>query len=351
VTTKNIKFGKVSIVLFLTVLIWVWSDLAQDERLNLPDVVLEVARSTNQTLWVAFVPEGKDPGLKTSVPLDSVVLKGPARTVAEVSRLRNRGALDLSLFLVPEQEGMTRTDTRTLDVLEFLKRSEEIRRLGLTVEACEPKRLTVRVQELVKMSAAVECVGLEPSLQVKTLTPNTVDVFVPEYEAGVRTATIRLTPEEQNRAKSAPVETTAYLELAPGQRWPVPTKVKVLLAPAEKTLIEDRVPAVLNFCFSQNTQGRYRVILEDDDPTKLAAVLVRATEEARVAYANQRAPHMLLYIRDEDRQAIEPVIEREVVFNFPQEHVRANEIYANQLPPKVRFRLEPIADKSIEPTP
>lgn len=350
-TVKNIKFGKVSIVVFLTILIWVWADLAQDERLILSDVVVEVAKSSNPALWVSFVDEQKEPNLQTSVTLDSVVLKGPASRVAEVQRRRNKGALDMSLFLMADRAGMTKTDVHVLDVMEFLRQSDEIRRLGLAVEDCLPKRLTVRVQELVKMSVAVECAGLDPSVQFK-IQPDTVEAYVPEEGAGARRATVRLLPDEQNRAKNVPVEKTPYIELVPGgQRRDVSTNVKVTLAPAENSLIDDRVPAVLNFCFSQNIQGKYRVVLsDDDDPTKRAAVMVQATSQARDLYA-KTGPQMILYIRDEDRQPTEPLITREVVFNFPQESVRAGEIRANQPAPTVRFRLEPIAEKNVNSGP
>lgn len=350
-TIKNIKFGKVSIVVFLTILIWVWADLAQDERLILSDVVVEVAKSSNPALWVSFVDDQKEPNLQTSVTLDSVVLKGPASRVAEVQRLRNTGSLDMSLFLMADREGMTKPDVHVLDVMGFLRQNDEIRRLGLAVEDCKPQRLTVRVQELVKMSVAVECAGLDSSsVQVK-IQPDTVEAYVPKEEAGVRTATVRLLPDELNRAKNVPVEKTPYIELVPGQRRDLSTTVKVTLAPAEKSLLDSRVPAVLNFCFSQNTQGKYRVILEDDDPTKLAAVMVQATQAACDAYAKQTAPQLLLYIRDEDRQSPEPVITREVVFNFPQVSVQAGEIRANQPQPTVRFRLEPIAEKNAGSSP
>jgi hypothetical protein len=60
VTFKKIKFGKIAIVVFLTVLIWVWADLARDEQLPLPDVVVEVAKSSNPELWVSFVAEREE---------------------------------------------------------------------------------------------------------------------------------------------------------------------------------------------------------------------------------------------------------------------------------------------------
>jgi hypothetical protein len=341
VTFKKIKFGKIAIVVFLTFLIWVWADLARDEPLDLPDVIVEVAKSSNPALWVSFVAEREEPALRTSVTLASVVLKGPARKVAAVKLLRNKGTLDLNLFLSPEREGMTKADIHPLDVLDFLKRSDELRQLGLTVIDCEPKRLTLRVQELVKMPVAVECAGLDPSVQV-SLQPETVEAYVPKDEGGVRKATVRLTSEEQNRAKNEPVEKTPYVELAPGQRRDIPAKIKVALAPAQNALTSARVPAALGLCFSQNMQGKFRVVLENDQ-TELAAVMIRATTLAQQAYA--QAPYqIILYIQDADRQATELPIQRPVVFNFPDEYVQKGEIEADQKPPTARFTLRPIVE-------
>jgi len=342
VTFKKIKFGKISIVVFLTALIWVWADLARDEPLDLPDVVVEVAKSSNPALWVSFVAEGEEPALRTSVTLTSVVLKGPARKVAAVKLLRNKGTLDLNLFLSPEREGMTKADIHPLDVLDFLKRSDELRQLGLTVIDCEPKRLTLRVQELVKTSVAVDCAGLDPSVQVKSLQPEMVEAYVPKDEADVRKAMVRLSPEEQNRAKNEPVAKTPYIELAPGQRRDVSAKVMIALAPAQNVLVSARVPAALGVCFSQNMQGKFRVVLENDQ-TELAAVLIRATTLAQQAYA--QAPYqIILYVQDADRQATELPIQRPVVFNFPDEYVQKGEIEADQKPPTARFTLQQIVE-------
>jgi hypothetical protein len=341
VTFKKIKFGKIAIVVFLTALIWVWADLARDEQLDLPDVVVEVAKSSNPELWVSFVADREEPALRASVTLKSVVLKGPARRVAGVKLQRNQGILDLNLFLSPEREGMTKAEVRrTLDVLSFLRRSDEIRQLGLTVIDCEPKQLTLRVQELVKMSVAVECAGLDSSLQVN-VQPETVEAYVPKEEAGVRRATVRLSPEEQNRAKNEPVEKIPYVELAPGQRRDVSAKVKVTLAPAQNALLNDWVPATVGLCFSQNMQGKYRVVLEND-PTEWARVMIRATPEAKQAYA-QMLYQMILFIQDADRQATEP-IQRPVVFNFPLDYVQKGQIEAYQKPPTARFTLQQIVE-------
>jgi hypothetical protein len=157
-----------------------------------------------------------------------------------------------------------------------------------------------------------------------------------------------LSPDEQNRAKNEPVEKTPYVELAPGQRRDVPAKIKVALAPAQNALTSARVPAAVGLCFSQNMQGKFRVVLENDQ-TELAAVMIRATTLAQQAYA--QAPYqIILYIQDADRQATEP-IQRQVVFNFPDEYVQKDEIKADQTPPTARFTLRPIVEANVESGP
>jgi hypothetical protein len=154
-----------------------------------------------------------------------------------------------------------------------------------------------------------------------------------------------LNAEEQNRAKTAAVEKTPYIELVPGgQRREILGSVKITLAPAQNALISDQVNTVVDFCFNQNMQGRYRVILKNDPTdTSLSAVKIKATQEARNAYAGSAYPQLLLYLQDSDRQATEP-IERAVVFNFPPEYLQKEAIMADQPPPKVKFILQPVSD-------
>lgn len=338
---KRLKPGKISIVVFLTALIWVWADLAQDDRLTLSDVRIEVAKSTDQTLWVNFVVDRADPNLQTSVALDTVVLKGPASRVAEVGRRKNRGALDLNLFLVPEQAGFTQSQTQTLDVLEFLRTNDAIRKLGLTVEKCEPQRLTVMTQKLVEQFVPVVCTGFDGSLQVANLDPSTVAAYVPVGR--ILDAKIpRLSPDEQNQAKIGAIERTPYIELVPGQRRDVSTKVKVTLAPVQRVLTEDRVSVTYGFCMGPNLQGKYKVVLEND-PTELTGVMVRATATARQAYLDTDY-QLILYIRDQDAQvpADQGPIKRPFTFRFPEEYLRSGEIEASGPPPEARFTLVPI---------
>lgn len=347
---KKLKPGKISIVVFLTALIWVWADLAQDDRLTLSDVRIEVAKSTDPSLWVNFVVEQADPNLQTSVALDTVVLKGPASRVTEARGRKNRGTLDLNLFLVPEQQGLTQTDVRTIDVLEFLRENEEIRKLGLTIEKCEPQRLIVITQKLVEQFVPVVCDGFDASLQVANLDPSTVAAYVPPGRA-LQARIPRLNAEEQNLAKVAAIERTPYVELVTGQRREVAAKVKITLAPKQRVLGEDWIPVAYGFCFSPNLQGKYRVVLENA-PTELTGVMVRGTAEARTAYHDMDY-QLVLNIRDQDVQvpADQGPIKRAFKFEFPEEYVQRGEIEATGQPPEARFTLVPIpTEASPEPT-
>ena len=342
---KKLKPSKIAIVVVLTALIWVWADLAQDDRLALSSVRIEVARSGDPTLWVNFVVEGADPNLRTSIGIDEVVLKGPASRIAEVNRRKNRGDLDLNLYLVPEQEGLAEAGPHAVNVLDFLRRNDEIRKLGLTVESCDPQRLTLVTYQLVEQDIAVECVGIDAS-QVVTVDPSPVRAYVPAGKTF--RAIVRLTSEDLNQAKTGPVEKTPYVELAPGQRREVATKVKVTLAPTQNVLSEYPVPVTYGICFSPNLQGKYKVTVHNE-ATELAFVYIRATQPAHAAYRN--APYkLILYIEDADRQITEWPTSRPFIYQFPEEYVRRGEIEARDPAPTARFTLVPItAEAGAEP--
>lgn len=341
---KKPKLGKIFIVVFLTILIWVWSDLAQDETLPLPSfLTIRVARSNDPTLWVYF--EGPDGIPRTAVTLDSVELTGPASRVTDVERMKNKGQLEAELYVAPEQEGLTEPGARPFDVLSFLKDSDEIRQLGLTVESCEPRNLTVQVRKLDEKSLAVQCLDHngEP-IPGASLNPARVTWYVPEDVT--YTARIQLSEAEQRQARGAPVQKRPYVDLAPGQRREIDTPVTVTLPREEVALAEYPVPANVGFIFSLNLQGQYRVELDPQQP-ELTGVSVRATPAALDAYRLETFK-TLLYILDEDRQR-EDWIERRVEFNFPQQYVRSGQIEEGESPPPiVRFRLVPITEEIRE---
>jgi len=339
---KKLNAGKVSVTLFLTVLIWVWADLAQDERLELSNfVTITMAKSSDPNLWVAL--EGDNEALRASLTIERVVLKGPASRVSEVMRRKNREKLDLNLFLVPEQMGLTDAATRTLDVLNFLKQTDEIRQLGLTVETCEPRMITVQVSKLKTEPMKVECVDeMGNQILAEAIEPSLVKVRVPPE--GLAAARVRLTAEEQRQARETPVEKTPYVELADGQRRDALQAVKVKLPPAENALRQYPVSGTIGLCMSRNMQSKFKVELREDPMADL--VLVRATAAAHQEY-DKMPFHMLLYIEDSDKPSQE-YLSREAVFNFPPDYLQRGEIKLDQTVPKIQFRLVPI---SPEPAP
>jgi hypothetical protein len=342
---EKLKAGKISVTIFLTALIWVWADLAQDERLDLSNfVTVTMAKSSDPNLWVAL--EGENSALRASLTIDRVVLKGPASRVSEIVRKKNREKLDLNLFLVPEQMGLTETTTRTVDMLSFLKQTNEIRELGLTVETCEPRMIEVRVSRLKTEPMPVECVDESGNqIIVESVEPSRVKVRIPPE--GATAARVRLTAEEQRQARETPAEKTPYIELADGQRRDALQSVKVKLPPAENALRQYPVSATLGLCMSRNLQGKYRVELREDPMADL--VLVRATADAHREY-DQMPFHILLYIEDSDKPSQE-YTSREVAFNFPPEYEQRGEIKLDQAVPKVQFRLVPIPEQPTIPVP
>lgn len=343
---KNRKYSKALIAVFLTVLIWVWADLSQDEELPLSSLVtLRVAPSADPTLWLTFVNREARP--QSSVVIDNVTLKGPASQVAEIERLRKKGQLDLDLALIPEDEDLTEASgTRTFNVLDFLNRSSEIRALGLTVENCEPAIVTVQTRRLMQRSVAVQCVDESGVVLDAKLEPPEVQAYVPRE--GVFVATVQLSSREQIRAGAAVIKKVPYVELVSGDRRDVATEVEITLAPEPVSLPERTVIATLAYCFSRNLQGKYRVEVDPQRMTELASVKVKATPEALAAYENETF-HIFLYILDSDRQNPE-VRDREVVFNFPEEFVRRREIEA-VFHPKASFKLVPIVQEDGQASP
>jgi hypothetical protein len=337
--SKNSIYGKISIVVFLTGLIWVWADLAQDERLTLSNVVtLSVARSSDQTLWLSFVDSGGV--VRPPVMIDSIDLKGPASTVADVDRMRNKGELEGGLFLDPVREGLVEEGTRVFDVLSFLRQNDTIKQLGLTVESCEPRTLTVQVRRLVEKRLLVECVD-ENGVPLKAeVEPAEVSAFVVADETVV--AKVRLSASEQAQARESAIEKTPYVELPSGQRRDVSTPVRVTLSPAEDVLRDENVQATLGFCFSPNLQGRYRVELQNESELTSAILKIKATPAAKQAY-EQQPFQIFLPILDEDARPATDVIARRVDFNFPEEYVGRGEIRgAGEAAPEARFRLVPV---------
>jgi len=326
---RKAKPGKVVIVIAITVLIWVYADRALDDELAVPSgAAISIAR-TDPELWVSFSNE-------SSVSVTRLVLKGPAARIAEIRRSLNDGSLALQFFFEPEQAELTAPGEYPLDVLGFLRRSDAIRKLGVTVETCQPRTATVNIVRLIKRQLKISCIDRDNNpVKGAAVIPARVEMFVPDGWVG--DAWVRLSTGETEQAGLVPVTKTPFIELA-GQVREAATQVEVTAPPEEARLEEYTITATLGIALSPALQGKYKVEVTNLNEV-MSPMVIRATPEAKAAYEMLQVPKMTLYILDEDRKTAEAQ-RRAVVYNFPPEFVRKKDIeLKNPRPVEARFRL------------
>jgi len=328
---KKIKYSKVMIVIFITVLIWVWADLALDEMLPDKSAVVVVDESGPRQLWISF-DQSPSADIK-------ITLSGPHTAVTTLDMELRKGLKPLEFVFNAVQEQMDRPGVHTLKLLEFLRKDRELIRRGLMVQSCDPNEISVNVVELAKRSLAVECFDASGNpLKPQSIEPATVDAFVPVDSR--LTARVQLTKTEIELAKKAPRKKFPYVELAPGYIRNSDTSVEIVLAPEEDPLTDERIEdATISIAISPTLLAQYYADITNL-PAVLSSISVRATNEAKQAYENQQLPHMTLYIFDDDIKQNQESLRRAVRYNFPQEYVRTGEIELMGEPAIAEFQLK-----------
>ncbi len=340
---RKIKYGKVAIVVLITVLIWVWADLAQNETFTVRRATtISLAKTIDPGLLVTF--EGEP-----SVDVCDIVLKGPASKIADLQRELNEGSLSFEFFFDPAQEeAMAAPGDHPLDIRSFLRSSIKIKDRGLTIESCKPKSISVSVVKLVEKPLKVRCID-EDGITIKDaiVGPPQVDMFVPgDWEGEKLTADVRLIPREIAYARTAAVVKLPQIELAPRQFRTAPIAVKIKMPPEEGKLRGYNIPsATIGYVFSPVLQGTYRVELLN--PQDMAIVRIKATAAAKSEYEKQPF-QILLYILDGDEKK-EGELTTKVVYNFPDEFLSKDEIVLNQQPVTARFKLIPLPAEKLPP--
>jgi len=334
---RKIKYSKIAIVIFLTILIWVWADLALDETFPVPGATIIVAES-NPNLWVSF-------GGKASISIDNIVLKGPASKIAEMKRELSEGTLNLKFSLYPELEEITAAAAGpfTLNVLDFIKGSAELRELsGLTAETCDPNTLTLDVVKLVERPLTVQCIDESGNSQkYESIEPSTVNALVPsDWGLDKLIAQVKLTRNEIEEARKAPIKKIPYIELSAEQIRESSTAVTIKLAPEEDPLTVQRIEdATIGIAMSPTLSAKYYA-----DITNLSNVLnslaVKATTDAKRAYEGQQLPQMTLYIFESDIKQGQEDYRKAVHYNFPEKYVRTGEIELMGGPTQAEFQLK-----------
>lgn len=330
--SKKIKYSKITIVIFLTVLIWVWADLALDETLPEKSAVVVVDESVDQKLLISF-------DKSTSADI-KITLSGPHTAVTTLDRELRKGLKPLEFLFNAEQEQMDKPGAHFLKLLEFLRKDRELRRRGLKVQSCDPNELSVNVVELVKRSLTVECFDASGNpLKTQSIEPSKVDAFVPADSR--LTAKVELTKAEIEQARKAPKKKFPYVELAAEHIRESATPVTIILAPEEDPLTVQRIEdATIVYAMSPTLSAKYDVEVTNL-PTVLNSLAVKATTDAKRAYEDQQFPQMTLYIFDSDTKKGQEVQRKKFHYNFPPEYVRTGEIEPIQEPVHVEFKLIP----------
>lgn len=327
----KIKYGKILVVVFLTILLWVWADMALDKELPDKPAVVVIDQSVNPKLWVSF-------GAESSTEADiKVTLSGPHTAIAILNRKLKEGE-KIRFDFDAAQEKMEEPDSYPLNLLPFLQKDRVIKRLGLKVESCEPDKITVKVERLVEKKLAVRCVDGTMTPIKANVVPAKVNAFVPEDWVG--SATVQLAQFEIDQAMSAPVFKRPYVELVSGQVRPLHETVKISTPPGKDQLEEYLLPGTLAIALSPNLIGKYNVEVKNL-PDLISAIAIKATAEAKQAYGNMRY-QVILEIDDEDKN-VTAEQSRKVIYNFPEEYVRNSEIILNQTEAQARFNLTPIS--------
>lgn len=331
---RKVKYGKTVAVVCLTVLVWVWADLAMDVELTVHSATIGVIKS-NPKIWASLDRDSFE-----------MVLKGPAPRIVEVKKKLREGP-GLEFYLDVAQERMDEPGSYPLNLLAFLQRDKEIKQLGLKVDSCKPDKVFVKVVGLVERPLEVRCVDGDRNLVTATVDPTHVKMYVAEdWE---ETAEVQLSDEEINQARVSAIGKVPCVRLPTGQTKKADTAVKITMPPKTVLLKEETIRApILGFALSGNLQGIYKVEVANL-PMVMSRILIKATPEAKREYENMRY-HVILEIYESDAESTEP-LKRMLFYNFPHKSVQEKEIELNQQPVEARFRLiELTAASSAETT-
>ena len=330
----NIK--KIIGVVALTFLIWTWAYLALEEEVS-ESGTLDISPATSPHLLVTFVDRNSPVPLKLNI-------KG---STAKIADFRKKLLLDqshkdretLEFLYNPQTENHDQPKTYSLNMLEFLNRSSRMKRLGLSVEFCEPETVDVKVEELVEKMLDVQCVDennakLTPSF----IEPSRVKMYVRKDWAGdLLTAVVKLTPARAAQARETTITERPYVELVPGKPRFARTTVQIKLAPPEQALQDRVLPApAIGYVFSQNLKGKYTVELAN--PADFNSIRFRAADDAFEAYKAEKY-QINLEIHDEDEQQVGQVIQRSPTYNFPHQYITERKIGLSGPLPIAKFKL------------
>lgn len=337
------KVNKVLLVAFITVLIWVWADLALEEKAEGIAAVITVKEMPSQDIWATL-------DSKTSIEV-RMTISGPHARIAELRRQMRPGGEPLSFLFDARQQGYTQAVSRSIDLVQFLQGQEELKTRGLDVVAVDPQTAEVSVVALEPKPVRVKLLdnnGLEIP-DYEKIDPDQITIPVPSSWTGDKlVAYVQLGPTSLATARQKPVERTPYIELAPGIKKDADKNVMIKLR-ADQPLKPKTISPVIGYAFSANLQGQYRVDINEDDLAKaMNGLSYSATDAAESSY--KAMPYQLLLMVEEKDKAATGLITRRLAYNFPLDSVEKDEIKPQAPAPEVRFRLVPVTSSPTAPS-
>jgi hypothetical protein len=340
----KIKYGKITIVVFITILIWVYADLALDEPYTVQGATISITKPAGARLWVSFEDE------TSKMEIEKLVLSGPRSRVSQFSQALNKGNVSLDFPLFPDRQNIREQGRWPISVASVINDSEQMRQWGLRVEESDPENVTLTAAELIQKILNVRCEDENGAvLASQNVDPARIEVSVPEDWGG--DAFVRLTAQEIRQARSFAVEKIPLVRVGE-EEWQAQKSVKVTM-PAD-TLREGTIQNVtLGVTYSLVMQGKYTVVIEDQDLANIIGpILVKATPEAREEYENNTRYQVMLEIDDSLlSEELDKVHEQELIYNFPEEYVSKGEIVLSptQTPVIAKFKLVPVASEPSPP--
>ncbi|MBN1126289.1 MAG: hypothetical protein JXA82_14880 [Sedimentisphaerales bacterium] len=332
------KIKKLAVVAFLTLLIWAYAYLALEETVQRTGLL--AIDTTPPQYMVTFIDRDGP------VNLD-LILKGSASRVAEFKKRWRLAPEDpdkenLDFYYDIVRENAADVGPHTIDVFEFLRQSEKLKDLGLTVVSCSPETIDIQVQHLVEKELVIQVRNIRgQTVPHETIDPALVRMHVlPDYEGP---AIVTLTDQQIEQARRVAQKARPYILLGAG-RIEAEMQVNITLPSVEETLkIRPFQPSRIGYLMSPTLQGRFDVQLINPDELR-SSTSIKASDAAMDAY-EKALFHIYILVRDEDLSADpQEGVTRAVIYNFPSEYIRSGEIMLNQDPRQARFRLVPLPE-------
>ncbi len=331
---------KLAAVVFLTMLIWAWAYLALEETMEQQAGTLDIS-GIRQDLFVSFENQPAPVSLKLKI-------KGPARKIAELRKRLRASDADptkerLDFLYDPESQGHSTPASYDLKVVDFLNKSDKLKDLEVTVESCEPARITVKVEELTEKRLTIQCLDEHNArLADASIKPTSIQMFVRNNWTGP--ATVILSETAIVKARKGPVTVTPFIELTQGKPLYYKDTVSITLPATEHPLEPHPQQPTIGFIGSKNFWDKYTVELSNEDELR-SSILLKASERAFSAY-EKTAYQVLIEVLPDDETRTD-AIHRDVIYNFPEEFVQKGEIkLAEPEPPrKAIFKLVPVSEK------